>query len=280
MSIEQDIEAGKRFEFGANWARFLDVLDEARILDAEASIKEMLGITSLEGRSFLDIGCGSGLFSLAARRLGATVHSFDFDPESVSCAEELKRRYFPSDADWQIERGSALDYRYMEELGQFDVVYSWGVLHHTGAMWLALEYAIRRVEDSHGRLYIAIYNEQSWKSRLWWFVKCFYNRLPRFLRTPFVTTIVGLTHAANIVRQTVKLRPMAAIGPLLHYSSERGMSVRRDWVDWIGGFPYEFASFETLEAYLQVRGFTLVSAKRTSSWGCNELALQRGGCAA
>src|SRR5713226_890638 len=124
------IDQGKRFEFGHNWSQFLTVLDEKRIAVAEQSLKEMLGVDDLRGKSFLDVGSGSGLFSLVARRLGARVHSFDYDPESVACTMELKRHYFREDNKWSVEKGSALDEKYLEALGTFDVVYSWGVLHH------------------------------------------------------------------------------------------------------------------------------------------------------
>src|SRR6185437_11580112 len=164
MSAEAEIQAGNRFRFGANWTRFLAVLDETRIADAETSLRGMLGVMDLQGRTFLDIGCGSGLFSLAARRLGAVVHSFDFDPRSAACARELKRRFFPEDSAWQIDEGSVLDSQYLDRLGKFDIVYSWGVLHHTGSMWLAFENAIGRVTYAHWALFIAIYNDQGWKS--------------------------------------------------------------------------------------------------------------------
>src|SRR5919112_4944358 len=98
-----EIARGERFEFGQNWSQFLASVDDERIQQAETSLKEMLEVESLAGKSFLDIGSGSGLFSLAARRLGARVHSFDFDPKSVACAVELRRRYFPGDDAWTIE---------------------------------------------------------------------------------------------------------------------------------------------------------------------------------
>ncbi|NCV61501.1 MAG: hypothetical protein EBW52_08955, partial [Betaproteobacteria bacterium] len=101
-----EISQGRRFEFGANWSRFLSVLNDERIEQATVSLKNMLGIEHLHGKRFLDAGSGSGLFSLAARRLGAHVHSFDYDPSSVACTRELKRRYFPDDNAWKVDEGS------------------------------------------------------------------------------------------------------------------------------------------------------------------------------
>jgi len=277
MSAQAEIQGGMRFRFGANWTRFLTVLDEARIVAAERSLAEMLRVADLRNRSFLDIGCGSGLFSLAARRLGARVHSFDFDPQSVACAQELKRRYFPDDASWTVEEGSILDDRFVSGLGHFDVVYSWGVLHHTGAMWIAIENAIARVASPTGTLFIAIYNDQGWKSHAWWFVKSLYNKLPQPLRAPFAWCVGVLTRLLVIVKYTLELKPMVAIGPLLRDRRERGMSARYDAVDWIGGFPYEFATFDTLAGYLGKRGFELVSSRRDSSQGCHELVARRRG---
>src|SRR5438874_10370928 len=137
-----EVASGERFEFGRNWSAFLVVLDEERIAKAEDSLREMLEMDSLEGKTFLDIGSGSGLFSLAARRLGAKVHSFDFDSNSFACTQELRNRYFAGDPDWSVEQGSALDADYVASVGKFDIVYSWGVLHHTGRMWRALENAV------------------------------------------------------------------------------------------------------------------------------------------
>ena len=119
---ENEVTSGERFEFGKNWSAFLSVLDDERIAKAEESLKEMLECDDLTDKTFLDIGSGSGLFSLAARRLGAKVYSFDFDSNSYACTKELRRRYFANDENWTVEQGSALDFKYVESLGKFDIV--------------------------------------------------------------------------------------------------------------------------------------------------------------
>lgn len=279
MTADNEIAAGRRFGFGENWSRFLSTLTDARIDAAEASLREFLGVERLDGRRFLDIGCGSGLFSLAARRLGATVHSFDFDPQSVACAQELKRRFFSGDAAWTIEQGSVLDAEYLSTLGTFDVVYSWGVLHHTGAMWVAFEHAIGRVAPDEGKLFIAIYNDQGWKSHTWWLIKALYNRLPRLLRPLYMWSIAAITRVAVIVRYTLKGQPMRGIAPMFRDRRVRGMQAKYDRADWIGGMPYEFATLETLQDYFRLRGFDVLKANRNTSLGCHELALRRVPCA-
>ena len=140
-----EVRTGQRFEFGANWARFLTTLNDERIAEAERSLVRWLGRERLDGLTFLDAGSGSGLFSLAARRLGATVTSFDYDPQSVACTSTLRERYFAGDPDWTVQRGSVLDPAFLAGLGTFDIVYSWGVLHHTGAMWDAIANTAQRV---------------------------------------------------------------------------------------------------------------------------------------
>ena len=179
-----EVASGERFEFGKNWSAFLSVLDDERITTAEESLKEMLECDTLAGKTFLDIGSGSGLFSLAARRLGARVHSFDFDSNSYACTKELRRRYFAGDDDWTVEQGSALDRDYVESLEKFDIVYSWGVLHHTGKMWQALANAAIPVAEG-GKLFIAIYNDTGSQGKRWHWIKKTYCRLPRLLKTPF-----------------------------------------------------------------------------------------------
>lgn len=162
----EEIRRGERFAFGQNWQKFLIGLDEPRIRRAEDSLRTLLARQRLDGLRFLDIGCRSGLFSLAARRLGAQVYSFDYDAQSVACAIELRRRFSPGDSDWVIDRGSILDPEYVSSLGQFDIVYAWGVLHHTGSMWQAMQRCADLV-TRRGQLLIAIYNDQGYISDRW-----------------------------------------------------------------------------------------------------------------
>ncbi len=270
-----EIAQGARFEFGKNWSRFLVDLNDRRIARAEESLQAMLEVTDLRGKTFLDIGSGSGLFSLAARRLGARVHSFDFDPHSVACAKELRSRYFAGDQEWTIEEGSALDAEYLKSLGTFDVVYSWGVLHHTGEMWQALENAQLPVKAG-GKLFIAIYNDQGSKSRRWKWIKKTYCGLPRGLKSPFALATMAPEEMKAMLRALVLLKPSEYLHRWTRYDTNRGMSRWCDIIDWVGGYPYEVAKPEELFDFYRARGFTLTKMKCGGvGLGCNEMVFAR-----
>ena len=268
-----EVASGERFEFGKNWARFLQTLNDARIEEATRSLQDNLEVDSLVGMSFLDIGSGSGLFSLAARRLGARVHSFDYDPHSVACTAELRRRYFPDDGLWVVESGSALDSGYLNALGQFDVVYSWGVLHHTGDMWTALGNASQRVADS-GKLFIAIYNDQGTASRRWTRMKKFYNQLPRGLKFLAVWPSFWVLNWRPLVKDSLRGNPLKSIRD--YEKNSRGMSFWRDLVDWVGGYPFEVATPEQIFDFYRKRGFVLARLRTCGgSLGCNEFVFEK-----
>lgn len=264
-TADHEIARGERFPFGANWRRFLSVLNDTRIRDAEDSLRKALDVVDLRGKTFLDVGSGSGLFSLAARRLGATVTSFDYDPQSVACARELKRRYFPYDDGWQIEQGSALDADYVRSKGLFDVVYSWGVLHHTGSMWRALANTATPVAAT-GRLVIAIYNDQGLVSVVW-----------RNVKRVYCSGVLGRAIVCSVFIPYFVLR--GVVGDILRGRSPfrryiqpttRGMSAFYDWFDWLGGLPFEVAKPDAIVGFYRERGFDLRKLATVRGLGNNE----------
>jgi len=243
-----------RFDFGANWQRL--AISEERVIGAIRSLEKAIP-EGMQQRRFLDIGCGSGLFSLAAARLGADVHSFDFDQGCVECARALKVAHAPH-ARWRIERGSVLDRSYLLGLGKFDIVYSWGVLHHTGDLWTACRNAAELVNPD-GRLIIAIYNDQGWRSSYWKVVKKQYC-VRSWMRPVIVGAHLPMLMARRIWRALQRT-------PL-----ERGMSLWRDYLDWLGGYPFEVA---TVDEVVQFHGeFELIQIQGATS-GCNEFSFRR-----
>jgi 2-polyprenyl-3-methyl-5-hydroxy-6-metoxy-1,4-benzoquinol methylase len=272
MSVSTESD---RFAFGANWRAFLTVINHDRIAEAQRSLADMLGRADLTGLRFLDIGCGSGLFSLAARRMGARVHSFDFDPLSVRCAEELRRLYAPDENMWSIERGSVLDRQYLTALGTFDIVYSWGVLHHTGEMWPAIDAAGGAVAPD-GRLFIAIYNDQGPWSVFWTRVKRTYNRLPGVLRAPYLLGFAAMLEVGALGSALLRFDPRRFLTRWTRYQSVRGMSRWHDIVDWIGGYPFEVARPEQILEFCRARGFDLIRLRTCGGrMGCNEFVFHR-----
>lgn len=269
IDCSSEVEQGKRFAFGRNWQKFSRLVDEDRIAAARESLVAALGTGDLAGRTFLDIGCGSGLFSLAALELGAKVHSFDYDPDAVATTRQLRDRYAP-DSDWRVEQGSVLDSSLVSRLGPFDIVYSWGVLHHTGALWEALDTACRLVAPG-GLLYVSIYNDQGMRSRAWRGVKRTYNSSGPLARRLLVA---GSGMYLNAPRRAINLLKSVGTGRRRDGGEARrarGMSARYDLIDWVGGYPFEVAAPEEVFRVGRRHGMELRHLKTCGGGlGCNE----------
>ncbi|NOT34225.1 MAG: class I SAM-dependent methyltransferase [Candidatus Eisenbacteria bacterium] len=265
-----------RYEFGANWQSYVKhALNEQRVAHAVTSMREFLGVETLRGRRVLDIGCGSGLFSLAAHLLEAEhVESFDYDANSVAATRSLQCAHGVADERWTVRQGSVLDAAFMATVQPADVVYSWGVLHHTGHMWEAIDAAATRVLPG-GRFAISIYNKVERfpdSSRMWWHLKRTYTRGPAVVRR-----LMEAGYVANFVlTRLVTLRN--PISPFLDRegAGRRGMEFMHDVRDWLGGFPYEYATSGEIFQHVHSRaGFELERLVNWEGNACNELLFRR-----
>lgn len=257
----------ERYGFGKNWQRFLTTLNDQRIDSAKQALQDFLGEVDLNGKTFIDIGSGSGLSSYAAYLLGAKkIVSFDYDQFSVECTRYLHAKAGKPE-HWTVQQGSALDKDFMQSLGQFDIVYSWGVLHHTGDMWSAIRNTTELVSPN-GWLYISIYNklDTMFGSEFWHRVKKTYNSSPR----P-VQLIMENIRASQFLLYYV-LTGRNPIKEIRDYGKDsgRGMSWRRDISDWVGGYPYEAATVDEIFKFIRTEfpQFTLENIK-----SCNSLAI-------
>ena len=262
-----------RFRFGANWLDFSRTLGADQLTEAEKSLRRLLERDTLAGLSFLDIGSGSGLSSLAARKLGARVHSFDFDKESVDCTTQLRERFFAGDREWTIEQGSILDDRYVHSLGTFEVIYAWGVLHHTGAMHKALAAAARLVAPG-GLFAFALYH-RTMMCRLWRWEKRWYSGAsPQAQRRARALYLALLRARFFVTRRDFQSH-------VANYHSVRGMDFMHDVHDWMGGYPYESILASEVDALIRPLGFACVRATGTPltigifGSGCDEYLYRR-----
>ncbi len=258
--------ADRQFAFGKNWQAFLDgYFTRDRVEKAKQSLAEFTGLADFKGRTFIDVGCGSGLFSLAAHELGAShIISFDVDEDSVSCCRKLHEREGNPET-WEISHGSVLDEAFISELGRYDIVYSWGVLHHTGSMWEAITNASRLAEQD-GLFYIGIYNRADGlalypdgrfgPSGFWRIFKRFYSRLPLLLQNLIDYSVILMLITMYVVTLNNPVRKIRG-----HQKQFRGMSWRIDIKDWLGGYPYEYARTDEVFTFVKRLGFVLENLK-------------------
>ncbi len=253
------------FDFGSNWKRFATYqLTTARVEDAFSTFQQLTDGIDLESASVLDVGFGQGLSALCAARLGANVVCLDLDSE---CAEalELTSRFFAPEVRQRlkVEIGSIVSDSMLRTLernqpGGYDVVHSWGVLHHTGQLEQAFANCVSLVRPG-GFLIVAIYNHH-WSSRAWVHIKRMYCRLPSLGQKMLVALFVPVIFSAKLL--ATRKNPLR---------KDRGMDFIVDIVDWVGGYPYEYASVKEICELGAARGlYPLRVNPAEVPTGCNE----------
>lgn len=265
-------DVSTHYEFGANWKDYSAKIDEEAIRQAGRGVLKLIPREDIAGRTFLDIGSGSGLHSLAALRLGAkSVTAVDIDPNSVETTRRVIERNWP-EKNVETQLVSILDPR-ARDLGVFDIVYSWGVLHHTGAMWDAIEKAASHVAPG-GQFVLAIYLKTPF---------CWAWKIEKRIFTNSGSLVRSLIRGTYVAAKKLRMR-MTGKNPakfIAEYKSQRGMNFFNDLDDWLGGYPYESATEEEIVSFLGARGFKpeFVSGLQPGlgvfGTGCSEFRFRR-----
>ena len=199
----------------------------------------------------------------------ASIYPFDYDPQSVGCTKTLKDRYFAGDEKWTVTHGDVLNADFLKSLGCFDMVYSWGVLHHTGSMWQALE-NVASLVGAHGKLFISIYNDQGAASHRWRALKKCYNNSSKPVRLLMILGVGAYWESLSAAFRLVQLRNPLPFKKWREKRRQR-VSVWYDLVDWVGGYPFEVAKPEEVLHFYRKKGFCLLRLKTCGGGiGCNE----------
>jgi len=246
VSAESRKDIETHFAFGKNWASYAALIGEPQIEEAKIGLLKLIPAEEFKGHSFLDIGCGSGLHALAAARLGVSrIVALDIDPDSVATSTSVLSRHNIK-TPWRTEIISIFDIDAARE-GPFDIVYSWGVLHHTGDMWGAVSKAASMVAPN-GLLAIALYRKTH-TDTFWKLEKRLYARAPKIIQDLVRAGYIAAFHLAKLITGRSFRKYVA------NYRSERGMDFYHDVHDWLGGYPYESALAPEVDDKLTGLGF-------------------------
>lgn len=268
-------QTGEAFDFGSNWEAFSNAaLNEDRVEEARVALRNLFaeGDLDVRGKSFLDIGFGQGLSLMLAQEMGARVAGCDINPLCRKVLEQNRKRFFqdvPIPPVWVgsiLDAKAELEIRQLNEGALFEVVHSWGVLHHTGHLDKALENAAGLVRPDGGFLVLALY-AYHWTSPAWLQIKRHYNRCGKFGKRAWVWLLWPVIFMAKFL--------VTGRWPL---RQQRGMDFYHDVVDWVGGYPYEPIARDELIMRMQELGFSRVAdIPPITPTGCHEYIFKKDG---
>jgi len=246
-------ELEQHFEFGENWEIYSKTINENSIEIAKESLQFFFDCKDIKNKSFIDIGCGSGLFSIAALRLGfKKVVSVDIDPICIKVAKQNISKYWTKN-NWEYHNISVFELK-NNKIGNFDVVYSWGVLHHTGAMYEAIDCSLKLLKPN-GYMLVGLY-QKTLLCSFWKIEKLFYSKSPKVIQKIIRNIFLILYGAIYFFRGQNQSETIS------NYSQGyRAMDYNVDLHDWLGGYPYESISPENFRMYIKQFGFNVKSEK-------------------
>lgn len=226
------------FKFGKNWKNYSNKITKVNIEDSLRDLKYLLKSLKLKNNlTFIDVGCGSGVHSIAAKKLGFKVTSVDRDKTCIITTKKNFNKFYNSNKT-TIFQDDILNTKVFKK---YDIVYSWGVLHHTGNLWKALN-NVKKLVKKNGYLIISLYKKTAF-DRMWVFIKRYYNKF-------------------RVFRYFINILFM----PFFFYISKKSRSYRRgqnwyfDAIDWLGGYPYETMSPEKMKFHFS--GFQMIYISR------------------
>jgi SAM-dependent methyltransferase len=273
----------ERFDFGENWKNYnKKYLTEDKIRQANEAFIKFTEIQTLTELTVVDIGCGSGIHSLNFSRMNPKfLLSFDYDYKSVEATNYLKEVH--KNKNWDVKQGSILDEKFLLRMPQFDLVYAWGVLHHTGNVWLAIKNSCDLVSEG-GILYLALYSSDvkmlNRESTYWLKVKKKYNQSgfigKRLIELSFISREKYLS-ALNFLRVLIKSLVSRQKNKTKFFSRQkryRGMSYLIDVRDWLGGWPMEYVSDDAVIELVSSKNFVLKKIKKGEA--CTEFLFKKG----
>lgn len=124
-------------------------------------------------------------------------------------------------------------------------------------MWAALNDISENVKHV-GLLFIMICLDRGWKSHAWRVVKNTYcsSWLGRLgMQSTFIPYYIARGAAEDLNRLKNPFNRYR------EYKNNRGMSKYHDWIDRLGGYPYEVANADQLKSFYEERGFAPITEK-------------------